>query len=354
VKPKPNLTQHQDDDQAHQENQIPGPIFEFTVTPEHRAAHERLDLLLTQLFPLSRSTIKKLSGEKAISANSPEGQAVELSLNKVPPAGTLIKILAHPPKDEETKAAAIPFHRVYEDNDIVVIDKHAGLVIHPGANNEKDTLLSGLLAAYPELLQAGEAMGKRPGIVHRLDKGTTGIMVCAKNLAAQTGLMEQFKTHSIKRQYQAICIGPPVIPPAGIIRSTIGRDPKNRLRRAANTPHGKEAITHYRVQQANPNFGLTHLELTLETGRTHQIRVHVTSFLNCPILGDTLYRSKHNYQNKLSPELKALMSSYSYPLLHAKFLGFTHPITKKYCEFRSEPPEVFRQALALAFAHNDG
>ena len=183
---------------------------------------------------------------------------------------------------------------------------------------------------------------KRPGIVHRLDKGTSGIMVIAKEQKTHEGLVNLFSTHDINRKYEAICLGSK-LPESDTATSLIGRNPNNRLKMTTQVNKGKEAITHIKKLHEFKNF--THVELTLETGRTHQIRVHLSELYNSPIINDSTYGRLKEEQYFYNHKLKDLLKNYDYPFLHAKVLGFVHPITKKELYFESRPPEIFSQVL---------
>ena len=307
---------------------------ELEITQGDCKKFRRLDLFLVEkINSLSRSSLKKLYLKKLI-VSVPD---IPLELNKMPPSGTLIYVFQPMPHDLEIVPENIPLDIVYEDEHLLFIDKPAGMVVHPAPGNLTGTLLNGVLHHCPGIKGVGAPA--RPGIVHRIDKGTTGILVVAKEQKCYEKLVFLFSKHQIDRVYQALVYGSN-IPSRGKLKCTIGRNPFNRLKMKANVIHGKEAITHYSVQEYFDK--VTHLELVLETGRTHQIRVQLCSLLQTPILGDTLYGRK---RLSFSPMLNSLLKSYSHPLLHARRLGFVHPMTGKKIGFDAAPHSVFSQVL---------
>nr|WP_297460478.1 23S rRNA pseudouridine(1911/1915/1917) synthase RluD [uncultured Halomonas sp.] len=220
---------------------------------------------------------------------------------------------------------AIALDIVFEDDDVLVIDKPAGLVVHPGAGNADGTLLNAVLHHCPQL-----AAVPRAGIVHRLDKDTTGLMVVAKTLAAQTSLVEQLQARSVSREYDAVVIG--VMTSGGTVDAPIGRHPKDRKRQAV-TASGKPAVTHYRVVERFR--GHTHVRCKLETGRTHQIRVHM-AHRRFALIGDALYSGRLKLPAGASDTLKEILREFPRQALHARKLAFIHPASGKAVEFRAE------------------
>ncbi|MDE6656132.1 MAG: RluA family pseudouridine synthase [Anaeroplasmataceae bacterium] len=214
---------------------------------------------------------------------------------------------------------------VYEDEDVAVVNKPKGMVVHPGAGNTEDTLVHGLLYELDDLATINGVV--RPGIVHRIDKDTTGLLMIAKNDMAALGLAEQLKNHSCKRRYQALVYGN-FAESKGKINAPIGRDPEDRKKMAVSKT-GKPAITHFTVLKRFKEFTL--IECELETGRTHQIRVHL-SYIGHPIVGDKVYGRR-----------KVIGDQGQF--LHAKLIGFEHPRTHKWLEFDSELPEYFKKFL---------
>lgn len=305
--------------------------LEVIVTTSDRDEYKRLDVFLAQKLPqFSRSTIKRLFEDEDITSSQ-----ASLSLNKMPPAGTVIEIEVPPPVPSDLIAENIPLEILYEDKHLIIINKPAGLVVHPAPGHYTGTLVNAILYHCPDLKGIGAE--KRPGIVHRLDMGTSGVMVVAKDQATHEGLVNLFSVHDIERKYEALIVGSPK-DLAGTISTTIGRHPTNRMKMAANVKNGKKAITYYKVLKTFERA--SHVELQLETGRTHQIRVHMAQMLHTPVMCDPVYGSKQ------LPELvKKQLESYPYQLLHAKELGFVHPITKEMLNFTAPPPLIFQEAL---------
>lgn len=232
--------------------------------------------------------------------------------------------------EEETRFApqAIELVVVFEDAEVLVVDKPAGLVVHPAAGNPDGTLLNALLHHHP-----GAASLPRAGIVHRLDKDTTGLMVVAKTLNAQTVLVEQLQARTVTREYEAIVTG--VMTAGGTVEAPIGRHPKDRKRQAV-TPSGKPALTHYRVAERFRHH--THVRCRLETGRTHQIRVHL-AHRRFPLVGDALYGGRLKLPPGASDELKTLLREFPRQALHARKLAFIHPATGNKVTFHAELPD---------------
>ncbi|MBQ4359380.1 MAG: RluA family pseudouridine synthase [Proteobacteria bacterium] len=226
----------------------------------------------------------------------------------------------------------IAFRVVYEDEHIVVIDKPSGLVVHPGAGNLHGTLINGLLKLYPEIAEVGEP--ERPGIVHRIDGGTSGLLVVARSQAAYEALVRMFAAHEVHRQYWAICYGPK-LPDCGRFDTPYGRHPTQRVKYSSRFDAPKRAVTNYRVAARNP-AGYILVTCLLETGRTHQVRVHLSDH-NAPILGDPLY----------APEKLAKHKAIDRLALHAQRLEFDHPVTGAHCAFEAPFPEDFLKAMTL-------
>ncbi len=234
-----------------------------------------------------------------------------------------------PPKEVNIKPVDIKLNIVFEDEDLVIINKPRGMVVHPAPGHFDDTLVNAIMHHCGDSLSGinGEL---RPGIVHRIDKDTSGLLVICKNDFTHRNLAKQFKVHSIKRTYTAICYNH-FNEEAGSIDAPIGRNTVNRLKNAINYNSGKNAVTHYMlIKNLKENFA--YIKLRLETGRTHQIRVHMNS-ISHPILGDPLYGPKNKKYNTKGQ------------LLHAKSLGFIHPRTEKLVEFHCEEPEDFKKIL---------
>ena len=310
--------------------------LEIEITREDRQTFRRLDLFLAQkINSLSRSALKKLYLQGSIAPV----QKIPLEFNKMPPTGTLLQIFLPPPLPREIQPENIPLDIIHEDDHLLFVNKPAGMVVHPAPGNLTGTLVNGILHHCPKIKGVGTC--GRPGIVHRIDKGTTGVLVIAKEQKCYEKLILLFAAHQIERVYQTLVHGSN-IPPVGELRCTIGRNPRNRLKMKAHVTSGKEAISHYQVKEWLGR--IAHLELTLETGRTHQIRVQLSSLLHSPIVGDALYGKK---RLSLPPSLTNCLKNNPHPLLHARKLGFVHPITKKPICFEAEPHETFSRALRI-------
>jgi 23S rRNA pseudouridine1911/1915/1917 synthase len=228
--------------------------------------------------------------------------------------------------------ASVRFEVLHADDDVVVVNKPAGLVVHPAKGHAQGTLVNGLLALG--FFEAGDADNERPGIVHRLDKGTTGVMVVARTPQAREALKAQFQAHTIDRAYQAIVVGQAR---EGTVSTLHGRHPRDRLRFTSRVRQGKRAVTHVRVLERFE--GATLVECTLETGRTHQIRVHLSEG-GTPVLGDALYGNLPR-----AGLLRDLAARLGHQALHARLLGFVHPRTGARVAFTAPPPEDFLAAL---------
>ena len=237
-------------------------------------------------------------------------------------------MMTRPPRTFEILPENIPIKIVYEDDDLLVVDKPAGLVVHPGHGNYTGTLVNAL-AWYLKDDPAYDPNDPALGLVHRIDKDTTGALLICKDDMVHRNLAEQLKEHSIKRRYRAIVQGN-IKEDEGTVDAPIGRHPIDRKKMAINHKNGKEAVTHYKVLE---RFGqTTYIECRLETGRTHQIRVHMAS-LGHPLLGDTVYGSSKNPYHLQGQAL------------HAMILGFIHPVTGEYMEFEAPIPEYFSKLL---------
>lgn len=275
------------------------------------AAGGRLDNFLADAMEMSRSQIKKAVDEGRVTVNG-----------KGEKAGYKLQAKDEIAFEEEApyvlKAKYVPFDVLYEDEHLACIDKPYGLVVHPGAGREEETLVYGLLDRFDHLAQGSDPL--RPGIVHRLDKDTSGVMVVAKTDEAYEGLVEAFQERRVEKTYYALCRG--VIRQRGIIDTPIGRDPKNRIRMAAGVYPSKEAFTEYEPVLAFR--GSTLIRVALHTGRTHQIRVHMAS-VGHGLLGDPLYGAKNDREKAL--------------LLHSYRLAFTHPVTGEAVVAISKLPE---------------
>jgi 23S rRNA pseudouridine1911/1915/1917 synthase len=295
------------------------------VAVSNEADGWRLDRALTNALPdLSRERIKALISSGQVTAH--DGNLVRDPARKAV-AGQHFVVAVPDPAPAHNEAQDIPLSIVFEDEHLIVIDKPAGLVVHPAAGNPDGTLVNALLHHCAGNL-SGIGGVARPGIVHRIDKDTSGLMVAAKNDRAHEGLAKQFAKHSIDRRYKAIVAGRPR-PPAGSIDAPLARSPANR-KKIAIVRTGKRAVTHYRTLQPLKEAAL--VECRLETGRTHQVRVHMASIGN-PLLGDPVYgRTKAVHR----PMLETL--GFRRQALHAAHLGFIHPVKSNALSFDSELP----------------
>jgi 23S rRNA pseudouridine1911/1915/1917 synthase len=315
--------------------------FTLTVTNEDRTEFRRLDIYLAQKLPFSRSTIKRMFEDEDISSET------KLNLNKMPAAGTIIEIEVPPPIPSELKGENIPLDILFEDDHLIILNKPAGLVVHPAPGHYTGTLVNAILHHCPNLKGIGAE--KRPGIVHRLDMGTSGVMVVAKDHATHEGLVSMFSVHAIERKYEALVGGAPAVH-SGTITTTIGRHPTHRQKMAANVKNGKTSVTHYKSLKQFQ--GATHMELRLETGRTHQIRVHMSQILHTPVLCDPIYGGSDSHLLRSPESIRQELMDYPYQLLHAKELGFVHPITSEKLFFSAAAPDIFQRALQ-AFSQKD-
>jgi len=280
----------------------------------------RLDKFVGEKCPeLSRTQAQELIADGYITVN---GQAAKSSLKL--DVGDKIDIIIPPTLPSPLSPEAIPLKIIYEDDDLLVVDKPAGLAVHPAPGHTSHTLVNAILSHFPHLADISDSL--RPGIVHRLDKDTSGVMLVAKNRVAQANLINQFKARAIVKAYLVLVKGR-LTPERGIIEAAIGRDPHNRKRMAVVT-EGREARTQYQAIKYIDNYTL--LEVIPETGRTHQIRVHLSA-IGYPVVGDPVYGVK-------SPHL-------SRQFLHACRLGFKLPSTGEYIEFTSELPPDLAQVL---------
>ncbi len=299
----------------------------------------RLDQFLTVNFPdKTRSKIQKHISDGEVLVN---GTVVKNGYKLH--AGDIIDLDFSNHANVEFEPEAIPLNIEYEDDDLLVVNKPAGLVVHPGAGNYSGTLVNGLLYHCKSLSGLGESL--RPGIVHRLDKNTSGLMVVAKKDAVHLALQKQFDTREIVRTYQALVWGTPV-PESGTIDTLIDRSRRDRKKMTVANNRGKPAITRYRVIRDFTWFSL--LELELKTGRTHQIRVHL-NYIHHPVFGDPDYNGRASQLNRLPAWLRTraqhLLKIMTRQTLHAKCLQFIHPTKKKLLKFESALPDDFALLL---------
>lgn len=293
---------------------------------EQQDDKKRIDVFLSEkISEHSRSYIQKLIRDGFVLVN---GQKVKPNF-KVKP-GCVIDVTIPPPKEISLEPEPMELDIVYEDDDIVVVNKPQGMVVHPAPGNYSGTLVNALLYSCDELSGIGGVI--RPGIVHRLDKDTSGLLVVAKNDAAHRNLAQQIKDRTLKRIYWCI-VEKNIKEDKGVINAPIGRHPTNRKKMAVvSGPTAKPAITHFKVLERFGEYTL--VEARLETGRTHQIRVHM-AYIGHPVVGDSVYGSR-----KQKFDLKG-------QALHAKKLGLIHPSTGEYMEFEAPLPEYFENLLSI-------
>lgn len=293
---------------------------------------QRIDLALTAMLSgVSRSKIKTSILDGRVLLN----EEIVSKLNTKLHGGEVIEITFIEEEVVETIPQEINLDIVDEDADFIVVNKTPDLVVHPGAGNKTNTLLNGLLFKFPELKKL-----PRGGIVHRLDKDTSGLMVVAKNEKSLFNLSNQISNRTVTRIYQAFVVGK--ISKSGKIDEPIGRHPSNRQKQSVLSS-GKEAITHYSLEVTYGNY--SHLFLRLETGRTHQIRVHL-SHLGFPIIGDPLYGRKRRFAKSTDSKLREVIEQFPRQALHASSLGFLHPSTNKKIEFTIELPKDIKNLEA--------
>lgn len=308
--------------------------IELTDTVKDSQLGQRLDQAIAELFSdFSRSRLKEWLVDGKVQVN---GEVVTKARTKVM-GGEVIFIQGELEDEERWEAQDIPLDIIYEDDDIIVINKPRDLVVHPGAGTPDGTVLNALLHHYPEIAEV-----PRAGIVHRLDKDTTGLMVVAKTVPAQTRLVRALQKRKITREYEAIAIGK--MTAGGMVEKPIGRHSTKRTLMAVNIL-GKPAITHYRVAEHFREH--TRIRLRLETGRTHQIRVHM-SYLQHPLLGDIAYGGRARIPKGASDELTEMIRRFDRQALHAAMLRFEHPSTKEEMEFHAPIPNdmvIMTQAL---------
>ena len=285
---------------------------------------KRLDLVLADTFSeFSRSKLKKWLESNLVSVNE---KVVNKPSFKVTFPAKLELIIPDENLTEDL-AERLDLKIIKSTKQYIIISKEAGMVVHPGAGNKSGTLLNALLYEYPELKKL-----PRAGIVHRLDKDTSGIMVVARNESGMQSLSEQISTRSIKRIYQAFTVGK--IERSGKIEAPIGRHPKNRQKQAI-IDSGREAISHYKVIESFGSY--SHVEVSLETGRTHQIRVHM-NHLGFPLIGDPLYGRRRRFAKNTHQKLREIIESFPRQALHAAQLSFIDPATSKEVTFQSNLP----------------
>jgi 23S rRNA pseudouridine1911/1915/1917 synthase len=301
--------------------------FEFVVTDEYEGI--RIDKLISELMDsLSRSYIKKLIDDDKVKVN---GKDVKASYQVS--ESDRIEMEIPPLQVPEIVAEDIPLDILYEDNDVLIINKPKDMVVHPAAGHYNGTLVNAVLFHCKDNLSGINGV-MRPGIVHRIDKDTTGSVIICKNDNSHQKIADQLKEHSINRVYHAICYGI-IKDDEGDIDLPIGRSQTDRKKMAVVKSGGKNAFTHYRVLKRFEEDGFTYIECKLKTGRTHQIRVHM-AHIGHPLLGDEVYAGSRKSKFKLNGQC-----------LHAKTLGFTHPVSGEYIEVDAPLPEYFSHLIEI-------
>ena len=283
----------------------------------------RLDVYVAEIADISRSRASALIEEGNVKLNGKNANKKD----KLKYADT-VEIIVPQAKEYNVTAENIPLDIVYEDSDLLVVNKPKGMVVHPAAGNLEGTLVNALMYHCKDSLSGINGV-MRPGIVHRIDKNTSGLLIVAKNDAAHIGLAKQIKEHSFTREYEAVVYGK-LKNESGTIDANIDRHPIKRKQMAVVKSGGRNAVTHYSVLDTLNGF--THLRLKLETGRTHQIRVHM-AHIGHPVAGDDVYGPKK------------VITKLGGQCLHAKKIGFIHPVTNEYLEFESELPEYFKEFI---------
>ena len=300
-----------------------GYSLSFTVTEEN--ADVRIDRAVADAFPdFSRSRIQKMAENGCISVN---GKTVSKSFK--PKTDDEVIVYVEPAEDDTAQPENIPLDIRYEDDCLLVVNKPKGMVVHPAPGNRHSTLVNALLYHCKGSLSGINGV-LRPGIVHRIDKDTSGLLLVAKNDFAHVSLAQQIKEHSLTREYAAVVHGR-LKEPEGTVSAPIGRNPNDRKKMAVVNVNSKPAVTHFYVVEEFSQF--TYVRLRLETGRTHQIRVHM-AYIGHPVAGDAVYGSQKN-----------CISSLNGQCLHARLLGFTHPVTGERIEISSELPPYFEDFL---------
>jgi 23S rRNA pseudouridine1911/1915/1917 synthase len=309
----------------------------FLLGPTER--RERVDKVLARLLTdVSRVTVQRWIEEGRVQVDGKPCRARD-SVS----AGNTIQVETGPAQlSEADPDESVVLDVRFEDEHLLVVNKPAGLVVHPARGHRTGTLVNGLLARpgfkQPSADPRDEQASLRPGIVHRIDKDTSGLLVVAKDDRTREGLKAQLAEHTVERAYLALTVG---TPPSGVIRSLHARDPKSRLRFTSRVSEGKSAVTHVAVLERLAQGRAAYVECRLETGRTHQIRVHLSEQTKTPLLADAVYGGRVS----LAPEIAQIAVELGRQALHATLLGFVHPVSGAVLHFEVPPPEDFAHAL---------
>lgn len=314
--------------------------IQLNATVPDALSGERLDRIAAELFAdYSRSTLQNWIKEGMLQVNGKTAKTKDKIY-----AGAALTLNAVLEPNESWLAEEIALNIVYEDDTLMVINKPVNLVVHPAAGNPKGTVMNAILHHHP-----AAASLPRAGIVHRLDKDTTGLMVVAKTLPAHHALVDALQQRTIKREYEALVFGE--MTGGGTVDAPIGRHPHHRTKMAVEPLHGKPAVTHYRLKHRFP--GLTHIDVSLETGRTHQIRVHM-AHINHPIVGDPAYAGRRKIPAGASQRVMDALKTFPRQALHARRLGLFHPESGEYMEWEAELPDDMQALLELLTTENKG
>jgi 23S rRNA pseudouridine1911/1915/1917 synthase len=308
------------------------PLLELSLILPGTPAGQRLDQALALALPqYSRSRLASWIKDGSVALDGRPARPRDAVFG-----GEQVVLRAHATIDERVAPETMPLNVKYRDAHVFVIDKPAGLVVHPGAGNRARTLQNGLLALDPKL-----AAVPRAGIVHRIDKDTSGLLVVARTLEAHAGLVDAMHEHQVQREYIALCVG--ALTGGGTVDKAIGRHRTDRLRQAVRAD-GREAVTHYRIEKRYARHTL--LRVILETGRTHQIRVHL-AHIGHPLVGDPLYGGRRQLVGGLAPEERDALAAFRRQALHAAKLEFTHPVSGKTISVESPLPADLVALLAV-------
>ncbi len=315
-------------------------VFERSAQVSVEMHGQRFDQVAAELFPeFSRSRLQSWIRDGQLRL---DGRMAKPNAKVI--GGEVLDLNAELEAQGTWEPEPIDLNIVYEDDHLLVINKPAGLVVHPAAGNYTGTLLNALLNHVPDLINL-----PRAGIVHRLDKETTGLMVVAKTLQAHGDLVEQLAERSVSREYEAVAVG--AMTGGGTVDAPMGRHPTQRKLMAVLSQGGKRAVTHYRVLTRFPHH--THIRVKLETGRTHQIRVHM-AHIGFPLVGDATYGKRFKIPKGATAELIETLKSFPRQALHAANLGLEHPATGEYCEWSAPVPTDMQELLtALKVGYNE-